>query len=136
MDVRPYSFAINKLRAAGIRPTRQRVALAKLLFEGSDRHVTAEGLYADARHAGVGVTLATVYNSLNQLTEAGLLREIVVDPHRRYFDTNISDHHHFFHEESGILEDISGKDVVISKLPDAPEGRKVCSVDVVIRISG
>lgn len=134
MDARPYSHVIGKLRDAGLRPTRQRIALAKLLFEGGHRHVTAESLRADAQNASIQVSLATVYNTLHQFTEAGLLREIVVDSQRCYFDTNTDDHHHFFCEETNSLTDIPGDDVVLSKLPPPPEGRSVKRVDVVIRI--
>ena len=93
---RPYKKVLDRLRAAGLRPTRQRLALAKLLFEGGDRHVTAEMLHSEARTASIRVALATVYNTLHQFTAAELLREIVVDSQRSYFDTNMADHHHFF----------------------------------------
>ncbi len=136
MDPRPYSQVIERLRHAGLRPTRQRIALAKLLFDGVDRHVTAETLHAEAQDNAIRVSLATVYNTLHQFTTSGLLREIVVDSHRCYFDTNVDDHHHFFFEDSGRLEDISGEQVVVSKLPAAPDGETVRRVDVVVRISG
>lgn len=134
MDPRPYSHVIEKLRAAGLRPTRQRIALAKLLFEGGDRHVTAESLHAEAQEASIRVSLATVYNTLHQFTSAELLREIVVDSQRCYFDTNTTDHHHFFFEGSNRLEDIPGDDVVLSKLPAPPHGKTVKRVDVVVRL--
>jgi Fur family iron response transcriptional regulator len=136
MDQRPYAHVIERLRNSGLRPTRQRIALAKLLFDCPDRHVTAEGLHAEALDNSIRVSLATVYNTLHQFTGAGLLREIVVDSHRCYFDTNTSDHHHFFYEDSGRLSDIAGDKVVVSKLPAAPEGETVRRVDVVVRISG
>jgi len=132
---RPYKKVLEHLRSAGLRPTRQRKDLAKLLFEGPDKHVTAEILHAEARAALIRVSLATVYNTLHQFTAVGLLREIVVDSQRSYFDTNISDHHHFFHEGSGQLEDIPGEEVVLARLPEAPAGTKVTGVDVVIRVS-
>ena len=96
MDARPYTEVISRLRAANLRPTRQRIALAKLLFGGCDRHVTAESLHTEAIGALIKVSLATVYNTLHQFTNAGLLREIVVNCNRCYFDTNVSEHHHFF----------------------------------------
>jgi Fur family iron response transcriptional regulator len=136
MDQRPYAHVIERLRTSGLRPTRQRIALAKLLFDCPDRHVTAEALHAEALDNSIRVSLATVYNTLHQFTGAGLLREIVVDSHRCYFDTNTSDHHHFFYEDSGRLSDIAGDKVVVSKLPAAPEGETVRRVDVVVRISG
>ena len=133
--VRPYSQVIDRLRAAGLRPTRQRLALAKLLFEGGDRHVTAEMLHAEVLSANIRVSLATVYNTLHQFTACGLLREIVVDASRSYFDTNTSDHHHLFFEGSGELRDIPGSDIVVSKLPQMPEGLNVKRVDVIVRVS-
>ena len=99
------------------------------------RHVTAEILHAEAQAASIRVSLATVYNTLHQFTNAGLLREIVVDSQRAYFDTNIADHHHFFFEGSNRLEDIPGEEIVLARLPEAPAGTKVTGVDVVIRVS-
>lgn len=132
--VRPYKKVLDRLRAAGLRPTRQRLALAKLLFEGGDRHVTAEMLHGEARAASIRVSLATVYNTLHQFTAADLLREIVVDSQRSYFDTNMSDHHHFFHEKTNQLMDIPGDEIVISRIPPPPPGTVVKRVDIVVRI--
>src|SRR5688572_31408543 len=125
---------MQRLRTVGLRPTRQRVALARLLFDGGDRHVTAEQLHGEAIGAAIPVSLATVYNTLHQFTDAGLLREVVVEPGRSYFDTNADDHHHFFHETSGELQDIPGEHVVLAGLPKAPEGTEIRRVDVVIRL--
>jgi Fur family iron response transcriptional regulator len=127
--------ASARLIAAGLRPTRQRVALGELLFSGGDRHVTAERLFEEATAARMPVSLATVYNTLHQFTAAGLLREIAVDGERVYFDTNVSDHHHFLLEDSGELRDIAGARVVIGDLPDPPPGLKVARVDVVVRLT-
>lgn len=132
---RPYAKMLDLLRAADLRPTRQRLALARLLFEKGDRHVTAEMLNDEALAANIRVSLATVYNTLHQFTAAGLLREIVVDATRSYFDTNIQDHHHFFFEKSGRLEDIPGHQVVVSDMPAAPEGTRVARVDVIVRLA-
>jgi Fur family iron response transcriptional regulator len=131
---RPFSRALDRLRGAELRPTRQRLALAKLLFEKGDRHITAEGLHEEALQANVSVSLATVYNTLHQFTAAGLLREIMVDGTRSYFDTNTEDHHHFFFEGSGRLQDIPADRVVVSELPPPPDGTAVCRVDVIIRV--
>lgn len=133
---RPYRQALDRLRSFGLRPTRQRLALARLLFESGDgdRHVTAEDLHSEAAAAGIRVSLATIYNTLHQFTEAGLLREIVVKPTRSYFDTNTADHHHFFHERTGMLADIAGDEVVVARLPPAPEGMRIRRVDVIVRI--
>jgi Fur family iron response transcriptional regulator len=132
---RPYANALELLRAAKLRPTRQRLALARMLFEKGDRHVTAEQLHGEAQAASVKVSLATVYNTLHQFIAAGLLREVVVDPGRSYFDTNVSDHHHFFHEESGRLQDIPGERLGVAELPAPPPGTQIRRVDVIIRVS-
>jgi Fur family iron response transcriptional regulator len=133
---RPYSQALDRLRAAGLRPTRQRLALAKLLFDGCDRHVAAEDLHNEALAHNVRVSLATIYNTLHQFTAAGLLREIIVDSGRSYFDTNTSNHHHFFFEASGVVEDIPGEMVAITRVPQAPEGTTIRRVDVIVRVAG
>jgi Fur family iron response transcriptional regulator len=135
-QARPFAHAIERLRAVGLRPTRQRLALVRLLFEDGDRHVSAEQLHAEAQRVGVRVSLATIYNTLNQFTEAGLLREVVVDSGCSYFDTNIGDHHHFFFEDSGQLQDIPGEQVQVSALPAAPAGTAVRRVDVIVRVGG
>lgn len=125
---------IDRLRTVGLRPTRQRVSLARLLFDGMDRHVTAEQLHSEALAASIRVSLATVYNTLHQFTDAGLLREVVVEPGRSYFDTNIDDHHHFFCESSGRLQDIPGELVMVGQLPEPPDGTEIRRVDVIIRV--
>jgi len=125
---------IERLRAAGLRPTRQRVALARLLFEAGDRHVTAEHLHGEALARSIRVSLATVYNTLHQFTAVGLLREVVVEPGRSYFDTNAADHHHFFCESTGHLQDIPGELVMVGHLPQPPAGAEISRVDVIIRI--
>ena len=130
----PLPMLLLRLRAAGLRPTRQRLALARLLFDASDRHVTAEQLHGEALTASIPVSLATVYNTLHQFTEAGLLREVVVEPGRSYFDTNTDDHHHFFCESNGMLQDIPGAAVMVGSLPHAPEGTEISRVDVIIRV--
>lgn len=133
---RPFAQTLTRLRDAGLRPTRQRLALGRLLFDGGDRHVTAEALHEEAQKAGVSVSLATVYNTLHQFTDAHLLREVVVDSSRTYFDTNVTDHHHFFVENSGHLMDIDGGKIAVMGLPDAPEGTSLARVDVIVRLSG
>jgi Fur family iron response transcriptional regulator len=126
--------ATERLRAAGLRPTRQRLALARLLFDAGDRHVTAENLHAEAQDRAIPVSLATVYNTLHQFTAAGLLREVVVEPGRSYFDTNVSDHHHFFCEPSGHLQDIPGHGVTVTGLPLPPTGTEIHRVEVIVRV--
>jgi len=128
------SRALQRLRSAGLRPTRQRLALARLLLESGDRHITAENLHAEAMAAGIKVSLATVYNTLHQFTEAGLLREAVVEPGRSYFDTNTADHHHFFCETTGELRDIPAHRLSVSGLPTPPEGTEISRVDIIVRV--
>jgi Fur family iron response transcriptional regulator len=122
------------LRMAGLRPTRQRVALAELLLGGPHRHVSAEQLHIEAQGARVGVSLATVYNTLHQFQEAGLLREVAVDASRSYFDTDTSDHHHFYLEDEQRVIDIPANSIVIQGLPEPPRGMMVTHVDVVVRV--
>ncbi len=130
---RPFANALELLRAAKLRPTRQRLALARLLFEKGDRHITAEQLHDEAVAAAVPVSLATVYNALHQFVEAKLLREVVVNPGRSYFDTNTADHHHFFFEETGRLMDIPSDQINVTNLPQPPQGA-IRRVDVTIRV--
>ncbi|MEM6729228.1 MAG: Fur family transcriptional regulator Irr [Pseudomonadota bacterium] len=123
------------LSKGGLRPTRQRVALAALLVgDGRDRHVTAESLYDSSRRVGEKVSLATVYNTLRAFCDAGLMREITVDGSKSYFDTNMTDHPHFYWEETNSLSDAPAEDLVIKSLPDAPTGAEISKVDVVIRL--
>jgi len=122
------------LRGAGLRPTRQRMALAQLLFSDGDRHVTAETLHEEALASKVPVSLATVYNTLHQFTKAGLLREVAVEGAKTYFDTNTSNHYHFFCEQSGTLMDIATGSIRIEGLPQAPDGMTISRVDVLVRL--
>jgi Fur family transcriptional regulator, iron response regulator len=122
------------LRSAGMRPTRQRIALVDLLFAKGDRHLTVEELHEEAALAGFDVSLATVYNTLHQFTQAGLVRVLAVEGSRTYFDTNVSDHHHFFVEGRNEVLDIPVSNIVIDNLPEPPEGMEISHIDVVIRL--
>ena len=126
----------RRVRNAGLRPTRQRVALANLLFARGDRHLSAEELHEEAILAGVPVSLATVYNTLHQFTGAGLLRILAVEGAKTYFDTNTSDHHHFFVEGENRLVDIDIEKgpVTVVNLPPPPEGLEIANVDIVVRL--
>ncbi len=124
----------ERLRQAGLRPTQQRRVLAGLLFGSGDRHVTAEHLHAEAVVAGEKVSLATVYNTLHQFKSAGLLREIALDGQRAYFDTNTSNHNHFYVEKAGALMDIPGDSIRVDGLPEPPAGMKISHIDVVVRL--
>ncbi|HEY1837892.1 MAG TPA: Fur family transcriptional regulator [Rhizomicrobium sp.] len=126
--------AISRLREAGLRPTRQRVALAGMLFRGGHHHLTAESLHAEATKAGHRISLATIYNTLHQFTGAGLLSQVTVDAQRSYFDTNTGDHQHFYVEDDGELIDIPGETIAIAGVPTPPKGMAVERVDVVVRI--
>ncbi len=130
-----YERGTEWLSQAGLRPTRQRVALAAMLVgDGQDRHVTAESLHISARDAGDAVSLATVYNTLRAFCDAGLLQEVTVDGSKSYFDTRTDDHPHFFWEDEAKLTDAPADEMEIRRLPNAPEGTEVAKVDVVIRL--
>jgi Fur family transcriptional regulator, iron response regulator len=126
--------AVQCLRQARLRPTRQRSALASLLFASGHRHLTAENLHAEAVGAGIKVSLATVYNTLHQFTEAGLLRQVVVDAARSYFDTNTGEHQHFYCEDDSRLIDIPAHNLSVENVPPPPSGMEVSRVDVVVRV--
>lgn len=128
---------LDMLRTSGLRPTRQRLALCRLIFGSGHRHVTAETLHQETQEAGLSVSLATIYNTLHQFNDAGLVKQVVVDSARSYFDTNLSDHHHFYFEDTGALMDLphAGR-IALGALPELPEGTSVDSVDVIIRLKG
>ena len=130
----PWHDVKSMLRDVGLRPTRQRMSLGWILFAKGDRHITAEMLYEEATKAKVPVSLATVYNTLHQFTEVGLLRQVAVDGSKTYFDTNASDHHHFFVEDNNELVDIPGAEMMVGKMPNVPEGYEVARIDVVVRL--
>ena len=130
----PWHDVKSMLRHVGLRPTRQRMALGWILFAKGDRHLTAEMLYEEATKAKVPVSLATVYNTLHQFTDVGLLRQVAVDGSKTYFDTNVSDHHHFFVEGENELVDIPSADVIVGDTPAAPEGYEVARIDIVVRL--
>ena len=130
----PWHDVKAMLREVRLRPTRQRMALGWILFSKGDRHLSAEMLYEEATRAKVPVSLATVYNTLHQFTEVGLLRQVAVDGSKSYFDTNVSDHHHFFVEGEDALVDIPEAEVIVDKAPTAPEGYEIARIDVVVRL--
>jgi Fur family iron response transcriptional regulator len=130
----PWHDVKAMLREVGLRPTRQRMALGWILFGKGDRHISAEMLYEEATRAKVPVSLATVYNTLHQFTEVGLLRQVAVDGSKAYFDTNASNHHHFFVEGEEALLDIPDADAIVGKMPAAPAGYEIARIDVVVRL--
>jgi len=135
MTTQATTVATDWLSGAGLRPTRQRVALARLLVgDGQHRHVTAESLFADVQTQGESVSLATVYNTLRAFCDAGLIQEVTVDGSKSYCDTNTHDHPHFFWEDENRLSDAPADELEISRLPSAPDGAEISAVDVVIRL--
>jgi len=126
----------DRLRAHGLRPTRQRIAMARLLLDCGNRHVSADELFLEAQQAGVQLAYTTVYNILHQFTSAGLIREVVVEAGRTWFDTNIEPHIHVMHEDSGEIQDIAvdpGK-MDLSEYFTLPAGKEICDVDIIIRV--
>ena len=130
----PFHDIRQKLRRVGLRPTRQRVSLGWLLFAKGDRHVSAEMLYEEALRAREPLSLATVYNTLRQFSEAGLLRQVSVSGPKTFFDTNVSEHHHFYNEDDETVVDIPGSEIQVAGLPVAPDGMMISSVEVIVRL--
>jgi Fur family iron response transcriptional regulator len=124
----------SMLRQSGLRPTRQRMALAEILFARGNRHISAESLHDEATIQRVPVSLATIYNTLHQFTEAGLLREVAVDGSKTYFDTNTGEHHHFYVEDDNEVIDIPPGQMGVGQVPEPPPGYEVIRVDVVVRL--
>jgi len=124
----------ERLRKANLRPTRQRLALAGLMFSKGDRHLSAENLFEEAKEVGVAVSLATIYNTLHQFTDNGLLRAISIDSSKTYFDTNTGNHHHFYMEDTNEVVDMPDGSVSVENLPEPPEGMEISRVDVVVRV--
>ncbi len=126
----------EKMKAAGLRPTRQRIMLGQLLWpeSGVNRHVRAEDLHNEAKTNNLKVSLATIYNTLHQFTDAGLLKEVCIGEGYSLFDTNTAHHHHFLYEETKTLEDIPAEQLEVSRIPEAPPGKQIASVNVMIRL--
>jgi Fur family iron response transcriptional regulator len=124
----------ERLRLAGLRPTRQRLSLASILFGAGDRHVSAESLHQEALSARIHVSLATVYNTLNQFKAAGLLREVAFEGDRTFFDTNTSNHFHYYLEDTDELVDIGATDLQVRGLPQLPPGTEIDRIDIIVRL--
>jgi Fur family transcriptional regulator, iron response regulator len=131
---RSNQIVLRRLKESGLRPTRQRVALARLLLETSPRHVTAEELFQEARTAGIPVSLATIYNTLHQFTAAGLMTEVVAGSGQSYFDTNPTSHYHYFDKTTGEIIDVPEDAIQFTLLPEPPPGKVIDRIDVVVRI--
>ncbi len=130
----PTDAVLDLVRGAGLRPTRQRLSLGRLLFRQGHRHVTADDLHHDVIEAGVPLSLATVYNTLNQFADAGLVRRVSVNGERTYFDTDIGDHNHFYVEAEDRIIDIPAGEIQFGQLPEPPTGYEIARTDVVIRL--
>lgn len=133
MDLQSAELA-ERLRLAGLRPTRQRLSLAAILFGVGDRHVSAESLHQEALAASINVSLATVYNTLNQFKAVGLLREVAFEGDRTFFDTNTSNHFHYYLEDTGQLVDIGDADLEVLGLPPPPSGTEIDRIDIIVRL--
>ena len=131
---RPSPDLAERLRSAGLRVTRPRLALLRLVSDAGHRHITVENLHEEAIAAAIPVSLATVYNILHQFTAAGLLRKVLIAPGRLYFDTNVDEHHHFLCESTGMLQDIPEKDIAVLGIPAPPVGTAISRVEVIVRL--
>jgi len=125
------------LRAHGLRPTKQRLALAQIIFGRGHRHIAAEDVHKEAVHNGLNLSLATVYNNLHCFHEAGLLRIIIGEGSKRWFDTDLSDHHHFYLEETRQIIDVPAGEngaPIISNVPPPPSGMEIAQIDLMIKL--
>ena len=127
----------DKLRSSGLRPTKQRIQIAKFLFEREKTfHFTVEDLdhLINLRENKDKISLATFYNTVHSFKKAGHLKEILTNNNKNYFDTNVSSHHHFFDEKNNELTDINSEEVELKNVPAAPKGKKIKDIDVIINI--
>ena len=130
---RPNLLAVRKLKESGLRPTRQRVALARLLLQNGHAPRHRRGAVPGSRAAGIPV-LATVYNTLHQFTAAGLMAEVVAGSGQSYFDTNPTSHYHYFDKSTGEIIDVPEEAIQLLRLPEPPPGKVIDRIDVVVRI--
>ena len=135
MKQRSFDDIKNLLTSSGLRPTRQRLVIGRTLFEGGNLHFTPEDLHAELANEGFRVSLSTVYNNLHKFTSVGLLREVVAESGKTFFDSNTTPHHHFFDEDTGSLYDISEDEILIQNIPAPPKGLLISGVDVVVRVA-
>ena len=127
--------ALNSLKKSPLKITKQRVDIIKILFKDGNNHFTAEDVHRKVEKLKLNISLATVYNCLNQFTEHEIINSVKTSCNKIYFDTNIKSHHHFFCRSSSQLTDIDSKDIQISKLPKIPGGKKLESVEIVVNLS-
>ena len=129
-----FNQAINKLSNIGIRPTKQRMILAKLLFENGDRHISAEEIYDELKKDDRKISLATIYNTLKQFTDIGLLREINIDQKKSIYCTNHDPHYHLYIEDENKIIDIPQKNIDLN-IPQIPACLSLHNIDVIVRIN-
>ena len=127
---------INKLRSSNLRPTKQRILIAKKLFDKKETfHFTAETLNKVVNRKGQNkISLATIYNTVEAFKRAGHIREILTNNCKSYYDTNIKSHHHFYDPDSKKLTDIDYQEVILNKIPNPPKGKKIKDLEVVISL--
>jgi Fur family iron response transcriptional regulator len=133
-DFKPF---IIRLRSSGLRPTKQRLAICKVLFDRKDTfHFTIDNLKKKIeKNTKHKVSLATVYNTIHAFKNNGYLKEISLQGNKTFFDTNTTSHHHFYDQDTGDLMDIKNEDIFISKLPSAPKGKKISEVEVTLKVA-
>lgn len=131
---RPFAWTVDILRRAKLRPTCQRMGLVKLLFGNGNRHICAEQLYREAKNTGMNMSLATVYNTLNQFKNAGILQEILTGGGKTYFDTTMQPHAHIFCESKDCVEDIAAEDLKVELSAALTERMKGGVIEIVVRI--
>ena len=127
--------ALEMLSKSPLKLTSQRINLIKTLFQDGNQHFSAEDVYNKVKNTGLRISLATIYNCLNQFTTHGILKMVKASSDKVYFDTNLESHHHFFCKSTGELTDIDSKKVYISKFPRIPKGKKLNSIEVIVNIS-
>lgn len=128
-----YHQAMKKIESSGIRPTKQRRVLAKILFENGNRHVSADELFHDVKKEDRKISMATVYNTLKQFTSLGLVREVVVDQNKSLYCTNHKSHYHLYIEDEGKIVDIPTKNIDLN-IPSIPACLQLHNIDVIVRI--
>ena len=129
----PYSIALKKIEESGIVPTKQRRILAKIMFQKGNRHISAENLFDEVKKQDRKISMATIYNTLKQFTNLGLIREIVVDKNKSLYDTNNRPHYHLYIEDEGKIHDIPTDNINID-LPSVPACLTIHNIDIIVRV--
>lgn len=127
------SQVIERLKKAGVTPTQQRVEIGQILF-AKPQHMSADQVLTVVNKTGPLVSKATIYNTLGLFARMGLVKEVIVDPTKVFYDSNVTDHYHFYSMDSGELIDIQGEQLRLERMPNLPEGMEAQGVDIVIRV--